>query len=219
MFGCILENTIENTFFTCCSHFLTFSQLPNKHIMSFIPKNSNKTQDSIFSRWDCDRSDLDRRDRDRNLADLDRDRAKRRSTLRARSARSRSQSRRSRSRSREASIDASREIGEIAITISLISMIAIDVDWRDRVKRRSRDCDRRRSARSRSWSTSIGAVLVTGEIAIVVHRCGWFRRSEGLTEQCVCERLVRVREGRKPIEVKITTETNFSRFWLIFRSN
>ena len=44
MFGCILENTIENTFSTCCSHFLTFSQLPNKHIMSFIPKNSNKTQ-------------------------------------------------------------------------------------------------------------------------------------------------------------------------------
>ena len=56
MFGCILENTIENIFFTCCSHFLTFSQLPNKHIMSFIPKNSNKTQkDSIFSRWDRDR--------------------------------------------------------------------------------------------------------------------------------------------------------------------
>ena len=44
MFGCILENTIENTFFTCCSHFLIFSQLPNKHIMSFIPKNSNETQ-------------------------------------------------------------------------------------------------------------------------------------------------------------------------------
>ena len=76
MFGYILENTIENTFFTCCSHFLTFSQLPNKHLMSFIPKNSNKTQkDSIFSRRDRDRDrrDLDRRDRDRNLADLDRD--------------------------------------------------------------------------------------------------------------------------------------------------
>ena len=28
-----------------------------------------------------------------------------------------------------------------------------------------------------------------------------------------------VREGRKRIEVKITTEINFSRFWLIFRSN
>ena len=93
---------------------------------------------------------------------------------------------------------------------------------------------RSRSARSRSqsrwfrWSrsrsTSIGVVPVTGEIAIVVRWCGWFRRgwfrrNEGLTEQCVCERLVRVREGRKPIEVKITTETNFSRFWLIFRSN
>ena len=109
MFGCILENNIENTFFTCCSHFLTFSRLPNKHIMSFIPKNSNKTQKDSISRWD----------RDRNLADFD-------------------------------------------------------------------DRDRRRSARS--WSTSIGAVPVTGEIAIVVHRCGWFRRSEGLTEQCVWER-------------------------------
>ena len=61
---------------------------------------------------------------------------------------------------------------------------------------------------------------------IVVRRCGWFRlarcvdrSSEGLTEQCVCERLVRVREGRKRFEVKITTEINFSRFWLIFQSN
>ena len=44
MFGCVLENTIENTFFTCCSHFLTFSQLPNEYIISFIPKNTNKTQ-------------------------------------------------------------------------------------------------------------------------------------------------------------------------------
>ena len=121
MFGCILENTIENIFFTCCSHFLTFSQLPNKHIMSFIPKNSNKTQkDSIFSRWD-------------------RDRAKRRSV------RSRSQSRWFR--------------------------------W--------------------SRSTPIGTVPMTGEIAIVVRRCGSFRlarcvgrSSEGLTEA------VRVRETR-----------------------
>ena len=154
MFGCILENTIENTFFTCYSHFLTFSQLPNKHIMSFIPKNSNKTQkDSIFSRWDRDRDrdrrDLDRRDRDRNLADFD-DRDRRRSV---------------RSQSREASIA------------------------------------RSRSAQSRSWSTSIGAVSVTGEIAIVVRRCGSFRlawcvgrSSEGLTEAvrvwetCACER-------------------------------
>ena len=51
MFGCILENTIENTIFTCCSHFLTFSQLPNKHIMSFIPKNSNKTQKDKSISW------------------------------------------------------------------------------------------------------------------------------------------------------------------------
>ena len=44
MFGCVLENTIENTFSTCCSYFLTFSQLPNEYIISFIPKNTNKTQ-------------------------------------------------------------------------------------------------------------------------------------------------------------------------------
>ena len=43
MFGCVLENTIENTFSTCCSYFLTFSQLPNEYIISFIPKNTNKT--------------------------------------------------------------------------------------------------------------------------------------------------------------------------------
>ena len=124
MFGCILENTIENTFFSCCSHFLTFSQLPNKRIMSFIPKNSNKTQkDSIFSRWDRDRdrSDLDRRDRDRNLADFD-----------------------------------------------------------DRDRRRSAQF--RWPARSRSWCVGVGG---SGAVK------AW-RRSEGLTEQCVCEGLVRV---------------------------
>ena len=46
VFGCVLENTIENTFSTCCSHFLTFSRLPNEYIISFIPqyKNTNKTQ-------------------------------------------------------------------------------------------------------------------------------------------------------------------------------
>ena len=153
MFGCILENTIENTFFTCCSHFLTFSQLPNKHVMSFIPKNSNKTQKDRYF-----------------LGEI------------------------------AIAIGAisiaigTISIGEIAIAISLISMIAIDADWRDRdrVKRRSRDRDRRRSARSRSWSTSIGAVPVTGEIAIVVRRCGWFRRSEGLTAQWRLDRAVRV---------------------------
>ena len=112
MFGCILENTIENTFFTCCPHFLTFSQLPNKHIMSFIPKNSNKTQkDSIFSRWD-----RHRRDRDRNLVDRDRDCA--------RSARSRSQSHWFR-------WSRSTPIGAIAIVI--------DVDRRSSDDRRDRD--------------------------------------------------------------------------------
>ena len=101
--------------------------------MSFIPKNSNKTQkdsifsqkDSIFSRWDRDldwwdrdRRYLDRRDRDRDLADFV-DRNRRRSA---------------RSWSREASI-----------------AIAQSVD---------RDHDRRRSAqfrwsRSRSWCVGV----------------------------------------------------------------
>ena len=46
VFSCVLENTIENTFFTCFSHFLTFSRLPNEYIISFIPqyRNTNKTQ-------------------------------------------------------------------------------------------------------------------------------------------------------------------------------
>ena len=44
MFGCVLESTIENTFSTCCSHFLTFSRLPNEYIISFISQNTNKTQ-------------------------------------------------------------------------------------------------------------------------------------------------------------------------------
>ena len=48
MFGCVLKNTIENTFSTCCSHFLTFSRLPNEYIISFIPQNTNKTQKKII---------------------------------------------------------------------------------------------------------------------------------------------------------------------------
>ena len=48
MFDCVLENTIENTFSTCCSHFLTFSRLPNEYIISFIPQNTNKTQKKII---------------------------------------------------------------------------------------------------------------------------------------------------------------------------
>ena len=43
MFSCVLENTIENTLSTCCSHFLTFSRLPNEYVISFIPHNKNKT--------------------------------------------------------------------------------------------------------------------------------------------------------------------------------
>ena len=42
IFGCVLENIIENTFCTCCSHFLTFSRLPNEYIISFIPQNTKK---------------------------------------------------------------------------------------------------------------------------------------------------------------------------------
>ena len=48
MFDCVLENTIENTFSTCCPHFLTFSWLPNEYIISFIPQNTNKTQEKII---------------------------------------------------------------------------------------------------------------------------------------------------------------------------
>ena len=48
MFGCVLENTIENTFSTCCSHFLIFSWSPNEYIISFIPQNTNKTLEKII---------------------------------------------------------------------------------------------------------------------------------------------------------------------------
>ena len=48
MFGCVLENTIENTFSTCYSHFLTFSRLPNDYIISLIPQNTNKTQKKLI---------------------------------------------------------------------------------------------------------------------------------------------------------------------------
>ena len=43
VFGCILENIIKNTFSTCCSHFLTFSQLSNKFIALTQPKIKIKT--------------------------------------------------------------------------------------------------------------------------------------------------------------------------------
>ena len=48
VFGCVLENTIENTFSTCCSHFLTFSRLPNnrntnKHRNTNIPVKYRNT--------------------------------------------------------------------------------------------------------------------------------------------------------------------------------
>ena len=53
VFGCVLENTIENTFSTCYSHFLTFSRVPNEYIISFIPqyRNINKTQKKNHQIW------------------------------------------------------------------------------------------------------------------------------------------------------------------------
>ena len=53
VFGCVLENTIENTFSTCYSHFLTFSRLSNEYIISFIPqyRNINKTQKKNHQIW------------------------------------------------------------------------------------------------------------------------------------------------------------------------
>ena len=60
MFGCILENIIENIFSTCCSHFLTFSQLLNKYIISFLSPQykRNKTKEKKSSnpvKLRCDR--------------------------------------------------------------------------------------------------------------------------------------------------------------------
>ena len=58
VFGCVLENTIENKFFTCCSHFLKFSQLPNKYIISFLNTETQKKQNpekkihQIRSNWE-----------------------------------------------------------------------------------------------------------------------------------------------------------------------
>ena len=75
MFGCVIENIIKNTFSTCCTHFLlvahifylllTFSQLPNEYIISFIPQNTNETQKKIikFGHFAWSRS-ARRRDRD-----------------------------------------------------------------------------------------------------------------------------------------------------------
>ena len=48
IFGCVLENTIENTFSTYQKNFLTFSRLPNEYIILFIPQNTNKTQKKII---------------------------------------------------------------------------------------------------------------------------------------------------------------------------
>ena len=78
MCGCVIENIIKNTFSTCCTHFLlvahifylllTFSQLPNEYIISFIPQNTNKTQKKIIKFGHFAQSRLARR---RDLGDLD----------------------------------------------------------------------------------------------------------------------------------------------------
>ena len=142
--------------------------------MSFIPKNSNKTQkDKSISRWDRDRRDLDRWDRDRNLADLDRERDRDRNLA---DFDDRDRRRSARLRSREASIARSRSTPIGAVPIP---------------------------ARSRSWCVGVGG---SGAVK------AW-QSSACVRGLCVWERF------RKSIEVKIRTETNFSRFRLIFRSN
>ena len=83
MFGCVLENTIENTFSTSCSHFLTFSRLPNEYIISFIPQNTNKIQKKIIKSGKTKARSRSARSReDRRIAR----RSKRRSQSRSRSA-------------------------------------------------------------------------------------------------------------------------------------
>ena len=159
MFGCVLENTIENTFSTCCSRFLTFSQLPNKHIMSFIPKITNKSQKwshflseiaisaisigeiTIAIAWSVDRECAKRWSWDRDLTDLD-DRDRRRSV-----------------RSR-------------AITI----VIARSVD-RDRDRRSSGDRDRGASV----WIVPFGSVCE-------LEQSSFERGSACVREECVWER-------------------------------
>ena len=101
-------------------------------------------------------------------------------------------------------------IGEIAIAISSISMIAIDADRCDRDRDRCRSAQFRWLARSRSWCVGVDRSVWLGV---------WVEAVKVWQRQCVCERLVRVRERRKSFEVKITAENDFSRFWLNFRSN
>ena len=56
MFGCVLENTIENTFSICCSHFLTFSRLPNEYIIhSFLKTQTKPRKKSSNLDTSCDR--------------------------------------------------------------------------------------------------------------------------------------------------------------------
>ena len=62
MFGCVLENTIENTFSTCCSHFLTFSRLPNEYIIhSFLKTQTKPKKKSSNLDTSCDRDRRGRR--------------------------------------------------------------------------------------------------------------------------------------------------------------
>ena len=96
MFGCVLENTIENTFSICCSHFLTFSRLPNEYIIhSFLKTQTKPRKKSSNLDTSCDRDQRFARsawsalrviaiDASRERVDRDRDHAKRR-PLRSRS--------------------------------------------------------------------------------------------------------------------------------------
>ena len=168
MFGCILENTIENTFSTCCSHFLTFSQLPNEYIISFIPKNTNKTQKRAYFLGEIAIGAI-------SIGEI------------------------------AIAISPISIANEIAIAIARSGDRRFARDRRDRDRNLVDfdDRDRRRSARSRSReasiarsrSTPIGVIAIVidvdrrssgpGEIAIVVRRCGWFRRSDPCESLCV----------------------------------
>ena len=134
VFGCVLENTIENTFSTCCSHFLTFSRLPNEYIISFIPqyRNTNKTQKKKIKSNQIER----RRNRERRSPLRDRDRH----FARLQSARRR---------------DRDRREGEIAIggVLRAISVISAD-DLSDRSFGRSRRAQLS-LWRDRSWAKAL----------------------------------------------------------------
>ena len=90
VFGCVLENTIENTFSLCCSHFLTFSQLPNKYIISFLNRETQRKQNpkkkihQIRSNWEK-KEERERGDWVRSRGKISRRRRRRDRTTKVRS--------------------------------------------------------------------------------------------------------------------------------------